>query len=116
MITWYRGETRSLVLTVTVDGSAVDLSGVTEIEYQLKAAAGDPDPALISLSIGDGIVLRAQSGATLGQADITISSTMADALAPGVYVEEVVAVFPGDIRKYVIPPRNVDVVPVVNRR
>lgn len=116
MIEWLRGETRSLVLTVTVDGEPQDLTAATAIEYQLKASVGDPDPALISLSIGAGITLREQAGANLGVADIVVSSALADTLAPGTYAEEVVTVFPGDVRRYLVGPRLVKVLGVVNRR
>jgi hypothetical protein len=73
---WYRGETINYVLTVTVDGAAYDLTTATAIELQLKAGPGSADPALASLSLAGGeIVRRTQSGTTLGQADVEIPST-----------------------------------------
>lgn len=113
--TWYRGETIDKVLTVATDGELRDLSVATGIELQVKSAPDADDPPLISLAIGYGITLRAQSGATLGQADVTISSAQVDALAPGVYYYDVAVDFPGPERKYVVKPTKVIVKGVVNR-
>lgn len=116
--TWLRGETQELVLTVfDALGEARDLSTATAIEYQVKALAGAPDPPLIALALGSGITLRPQADATLGQADVVVSSALTDALAPGTYYEEAVLVLPGTppIRKYVIGPRKFFVSDVVNR-
>jgi hypothetical protein len=115
--TWYRGESRELVLTISVDGEAVDLSSALAIEYQLKEAPGAADPPLIALALGTGISLRPQSGATLGQADVAIPYTATDVLTARTYYEEVAAMFPGTppIRRYVVPPRKVFVLDVVNR-
>jgi hypothetical protein len=115
---WLRGETRELVLTVFgADNELRDLGAALAIEYQVKAAPGAPDPALISLAIGSGITLRAQSGATLGQADIAVSSAATDALTPGTYYEEAVLVLPGTppVRKYILGPRKLFLDDVVNR-
>lgn len=114
--TWYRGETIQKLLTVATDGELRDLTSAG-LELEVKALPGNADPALISLAIGSGIELRSQSGATLGQADITITSAQVDGLAPGVYWYDVVAILPGTpaIRKYVVPPTKVIVAAVVNR-
>lgn len=115
---WLRGETRELVLTVfDLHNELRDLTSATAIEYQVKTAPGAPDPALVSLALGSGITLRTQSGVTLGQADIAVSSAATDALAPGTYYEEAVLVLPGTppLRKYVLGPRKFFVNDVVNR-
>jgi hypothetical protein len=114
---WYRGETINYVLTVTVDGAAYDLTTATAIELQLKAGPGSADPALASLSLAGGeIVRRTQSGTTLGQADVEIPSTWLTGVGTpaGTYYFDVVVVFPGPIRRYVVKPRKVVVRDVVN--
>lgn len=106
---WLRGETRELVLTVfDLDNEPRDLTSALSIEYRVKTAPGAPDPALISLALGSGITLRTQSGTTLGQADIEISSAATGALTPGAYYEEVALTLPGTpaVRKYVLGPRK----------
>lgn len=115
---WKRGETQELVLTVFgADGLARDLTTALAIEYQVKTAPGAPDPAPIALELGTGITLRPQTGMTLGQADVVVSSALTDALAPGTYYEEAVLVLPGTppLRKYVLGPRKLFVLDVVNR-
>jgi len=113
---WYRGETRAFVLTVSVGGEAQDLTAAVDIELQLKAAPGDADPPLASMSVGSGITLRPQSGATLGQADIVLPYNWltGDATPAGLYYYDVVAIFPGPIRRYVVKPTKVIVRAVVN--
>jgi len=114
---WYRGETVNYVLTVTTDGVAEDLTAATGIEMQLKATPGAADPALASLSIGSGITLRAQSGTTLGQADIVIPSNwLTGAGTPaGTYYFDIVVIFPSSVRRYVVKPTRVIVRDVVNQ-
>jgi hypothetical protein len=62
--------------------------------------------------VGAGIVLLTQTGATLGQADATITSADTD-IDPGLYWLDVVTVI-GAVRTHVIPPREFTVLPVVN--
>jgi hypothetical protein len=114
---WYRGETREYVITVTSDGEEQDLTAATAIEMQLKATPGAADPPLASLSLGSGITLRAQSGTTLGQADIVIPyNWLTGAGTPaGTYYFDVAVIFPGPIRRYVIKPTKVIVRDVVNQ-
>lgn len=113
---WYRGETREMVFSYVEDGYATSLTTATAVEYQVKAAPGDADPPLISLGLGSGVTLRTQSGATLGQVDIVVPSADTDALAPGVYYEEVVVVFPGTPPRRKVPvQRKIIMSGVVNR-
>lgn len=68
----YKGIAWQRRLTVTdADGVAVDLTG-KDVVLELRRHAGDA--ALLSLSVGSGITLLAQSGATLGQADLVIGA------------------------------------------
>lgn len=114
---WYRSETQELVLTYVEDGALLNLSTATSIEFQVKAAPDTADPPLISLAIGSGITLRPQTGDTLGQADIVVTSAQVDALAPGTYYYEVAVVWPAPNarRKYPVPPTKFILRGVVNR-
>ncbi len=74
--TWYRGRTITYAISASTDGAGDDLTDAVEIEVQLKAATGDDDvvaPPLATWSMTDGeIVPRAQTGANVGKADLTI--------------------------------------------
>lgn len=78
-ITIQRGYDWTRTLTVTYPeghasaGDGVNLTGAT-IVAKIKRRHDDPDPALIELSVGSGITLAAQSGATLGQATLFVSA------------------------------------------
>lgn len=120
---WYRGETTEYELSVTRNGEAVDLSTATALELQLKLTPGAADPALASLSLGSGITLQTQSGTTLGKATVLIpydwltqtSGSPAAAVTPaGTYYFDVVVVYPGPVRRYVVKPTKVVVRDVVN--
>lgn len=68
--------TRTLTVTYpdghASEGDAIDLTGAT-ILAKIKRRHDDPDPALIELTVGDGVTLLAQSGTTLGQATLFIA-------------------------------------------
>lgn len=89
----------------------VDLTGAT-IEFEIKAKAGDDDPALVHKEIGDGIELLTQSGDTLGQGDFVIDPEDTAAL-DGMYMYDLVVVSGGE-RRYVIKPSECYIHPVVN--
>jgi len=61
--------TRRLVITDEDTGLPSDITGL-DIEVTVKRRS--PDAALVTLTVGDGVVLCAQAGATLGMADVTI--------------------------------------------
>lgn len=62
------GDDRTLTLTVTgADGLPQDLTGLG-VEFRLENLAG----AVVSKTVGAGITLLAQSGATLGQATVSV--------------------------------------------
>jgi hypothetical protein len=63
--------TRRLTVTDDDTGERTDLTGLT-IAVQLRRRTGEA--ALIELTVGDGVTLLAQSGSTLGQADVTIAA------------------------------------------
>lgn len=64
-------EWRGTLTAVDADGAAVDLTGKT-IALTLKRRS--TEAALVTLTVGDGITLQAQSGATLGKADLVIAA------------------------------------------
>ncbi len=105
--TFWRGETRTLRLTVTDDADArVDLTAATAIEFQIKSAPGAADPALVAKALGDGVTLLTQTGETIGQADIVIAqgdTTDATAMPAGVYWLDAVVVL-GGVRSLVQQP------------
>ena len=108
-----------LVLTLTFrtesDEELMNLdTDVSAIELEIKAADGDADPALVSLSIGSGIVLLAQSGDTLGQAAATVPAASNTALGAGVKRYDVVAVLTGGTRHHAVNPSDYEVLAVVN--
>ena len=121
---WYRGETREYVVTVLSGGEEQDLTQVAGIELQLKSAPGAVDPPLATLALGAGITLRTQSGETLGQAAVVlpydwltqVAGSPATAVTPaGDYYFDVVVIFPGPVRRYVVRPTKVVVRDVVNQ-
>lgn len=120
-ISIYVGQTKRLTLAFAdADGERIDLTTATAIELQVKAADGDADPALIALSIGDGITVRPQVGDDIGMADAVISSARTTAApwpdAPasvGIFRYDVVLEISGD-RHYAVPPSDFVVRSVVN--
>lgn len=117
--TIWDGEHRTFRLTVTQesDESRVDLTGAA-VEMEVKAADGDTDPALISLSVGNGITLEPQSGDTIGQALIELTPTHLSALQAGgarVLRYDVIALLASGKRHVVVPPSNFDYRVVVNQ-
>lgn len=71
----WRGQSRVFRMTVfdvDADEPTSQLADFDSIEFQVKRATGDADPALIAKTIGAGIELLAQSGDTLGQLEVTI--------------------------------------------
>lgn len=107
-----RGDSLTLRITVTDDADApIDITGFV-LECQVKPSLGAADPPTIALAVGTGIVLLAQTGATLGQADITFTSVQTD-IADGLYWLDVVTVS-GGVRTHVIRPRAFVVGAVVN--
>jgi len=111
-MTIYAGDSATYRLTVTDDADArVDLTGAA-IEFQVKPTLGGADPPAIAKAVASGITLLAQSGDTLGQADITISSVDSN-LTPKLYWLDVVVMLSGG-RAHVIAPREYTIAPVVN--
>lgn len=97
----FRGDTLDLVLTVTDDADEpVDLTGAA-IVLTVKPNPGDAD-ATFTRTVGTGITLRAQSGDTLGQADIAITSANTG-VAPGLYYLDVVVTLAGKTQHVVEP-------------
>lgn len=117
----WKGESRTLTVTV-VDpdtGFPVDLSSVdwliAAIEFQVKADVETADPPAIAKSIGSGITLLAQTGDTLGQAEIELEPADTSTLTAGQYKYDVVAVFDDGRRTYVIKPSYLTLNGVVNQ-
>lgn len=97
----FRGDTLDLVLTVTDDADEpVDLTGAT-ITLTVKPNPGDAG-ATFTRTVGSGITLRTQSGDTLGQADIAITSANTLQTA-GLYYVDVVVVLAGKTQHVVEP-------------
>jgi hypothetical protein len=110
----YKGEDKNYTLTIVDEnGDRVDITGFA-IEFEVKPKAGDPDPASIAKSVGSGIVLKPQTGDTLGQATISLDPADTSGLAALVYKYDVVAVDGGGERHVVIPPSTFDLREVVN--
>lgn len=112
------GDTEVILLTFTrdVDGALMDLSAeVSEIELEIKTADGAADPATVRKTLsGANIVLLAQSGDTLGQAEATIDSSDTSAIA-GQYRWDVVATLTDGSRVHAILPSDFEIVAVVNQ-
>lgn len=109
------GASKIIRLTVTDAASTdpVDLTAAA-LEFQLKPRPGDPDPPLIAKSVGAGILLQAQSGLTLGLADVFLLPADTTLLR-GTYYWDVVVVLSGS-RQYVVDPGSTIVIrPAVNQ-
>ncbi len=110
----YRGDDASFTLTVfDAAGAPTSITG-DAIEVEVKVSQNGPDPALIRKTVGDGVTLLAQAGATLGQATVAFLGTDTD-LTPGSYWLDVVHVRAG-VRTHVIGPVYLPILNVVNRR
>lgn len=113
MNSFYRGQAETLTVTVTADGDAVAIDAgsyqVSAIEYTLRAGQlEDSGSPAITKTLGAGIELAVQSGDTLGQAVVTLTTVDTAALTPGLYYEQVAVVFtaaPGQY-VYVVPPQR----------
>lgn len=74
----YKGiEWRRRITVVDAAGAAVDLTGKA-IKLQLRRRT--TEAALIERTVGSGITLLTQSGATLGQADAVIAANLTTGL------------------------------------
>lgn len=113
----YRGETIDLEFLVTdpeLSNAPVDLTTVSNIEWQVKARPGDPDPALLALSLSEGgIILRPQTGPTRGKCVVALSSAQTAALPAGrLYFD--LKLFRGSDVKIVYPPTIITLRDAVN--
>lgn len=110
-----RGEAQTIEITVTrrSDGTPVNLdTEISALEMEISTAAGTTPTVL--LSIGSGITLQAQSGTTLGKADIVVNNVQND-LVPAIYSYDVIMVLAtSGHRKHVIPPSPWHVAASVN--
>jgi hypothetical protein len=108
------GESKRWIFTVVdLDGRRSDLSSASAIEFQVKKADGDPDPALVAKALGTGITLLDQtSAATRGQFQVDLGSSDT-ALAAGTYRYDVVVVVSGR-RHFVVEPSDFKVIAAVN--
>ena len=81
----YKGIEWRRRITVTDDdtGARTNLTGKTVV-FELRKRTGEA--VLISKSVGAGITLLTQSGATLGQADLVIASGDSASLDVGTHV------------------------------
>lgn len=112
-LTIYRGRSWKRRLTVTRQdtGAVVDLTGAT-IELTVKKHTGDPDPPVATRSVGSGITILTQSGATLGQADIEFSSVESAAIVgdAGLYVGDVMVELSGETFEHeAVPPVKIPI-------
>lgn len=99
----YKGIEWTRRITVTDDdtGERTDLTGLTVV-FQLRRRTSET--ALIDLTVGDGITLLAQSGDTLGQADVVIDG--ADSALLEVASHVVAVLVDGDVA---LPPLKLPV-------
>jgi hypothetical protein len=102
---------KDLITTANPEGR-VDLTLAT-VYYTWKKFPGDNNPAKLALLTGTGITHLTQSGATLGQATITILFSDIAALETGPYHRDVWAVLTGDDRKIALTPAEVSLEPAV---
>ena len=100
--TIYQGQTwnRRLVVTNLIDGLAYNLTGAAN-EFRMRRYPTDAAP-VVDLTIGNGITLLTQSGATLGMADIDLGAAATAALAPDGYVAAVIVTIAG--KNFVVVP------------
>lgn len=96
-LTIYKGVTWEHTLTVTKesDGLPRDLTGAAIVFTALRRGVGGAPQ--ISLSVGSGITLLTQSGATLGQATVRIEGAASALLAAGMYTYAVRVTPQGEI-------------------
>jgi hypothetical protein len=109
-IAYNRGATSWVLSVVDSDGVAIDLTDAT-ISFRAKTHDDDPDPPLILLTEEDGITIAAQSGDTLGQATVTISSALAETLTPGKYRYDVIVTPSGGDAQVVVAPATLLIKP-----
>ena len=85
------GQVWQATLTVRDENDAlVDLGVLSTLKFRItKQAAIAPD--IFVLTIGAGITLRPQSGATLGQARIVATAMQTAMLSPGTYYCDIAA-------------------------
>jgi len=102
--TIFRGQTASFVITVTDEGGVrFDLTGST-LYMRIKQSVSDPDPAIVELLTGTGIVHRNQTAsATVGQADIVVTSAQTKLLTNQNNVYDVWLVKPSGDKTPVVP-------------
>lgn len=100
----FRGDSLTLRLTVTDDeDERVDITDA-DIELQVRTAAGATGAPVIQKTVGAGIEILTQADDTLGQADISITSSDTDR-APALHYLDVVVTLGGQ-RAHVISPRK----------
>lgn len=111
----YSGEDKTFLITVIDSaGNPTDLTPYTALEFEVKPQAGDPDPALISKTLGSGLTLLAQTGDTLGQAHLKISSV--DTVGQsGTFECDLIGVDGAGDRQVLMPPSPFVIFNVVNQ-
>lgn len=108
--TIYKGHTwkRRLTVTNAKDGSPYDITGAA-ISFRGKFRTSDA-VAVIDFSVGSGITILAQSGATLGQADILLPGTDSAGFAVDSLICAAVVTLTDDVEpKIVLPPFRVSI-------
>ena len=111
-LTVYKGVLWQRTLTVTRDdtGAGKDLTAAT-IEVLVKRDYDD-DAAAFTLGVGTGVTLLAQTGATLGQATVEISTVISADLNTENYVFRISVQPSGEVTpQIVIPWRKLPVRP-----
>jgi len=124
--TVFQGNTKVLAVKFISQSTGLPLdldTDVTAIEFEVKKADGDADPAFIHKDLLGGIVKRVQAGDDLGVADITIDSGDTTATNPdwpvapdnvGVFRYDVVVTLTSGQRYHAIPPSDFIVKAPVN--
>lgn len=109
-----RGETVELLISVLdTDGTALNLDTATsEMEFEIAEDVGLVP--VVTLTYGSGITKLAQSGATLGQASIVITSANNDR-DPATYKYDLVLTLTGGARKFLVSPSDYRITEVVNQ-
>lgn len=112
--TIYKGEDKSYIIKVVdADGDRVDITGFG-VEFEVKTAAGATGQPAIAKSVGSGITIAPDQVANKGEATLVLVPADTSALAPRLYVYDLVAIDVSGLRRVVIPPSDFDLREVVN--
>jgi hypothetical protein len=104
----------TLVNGVLREGSRVDITTASAVEWQAHYPPGSPDPTAVAKALGTGIALLDQTAAdTKGAFEVTLTSADTKDLVAKLYKYDVVVVLSG-VRRYVVRPSDFRLIEPVN--